>query len=154
MGAHDDLLLVLLPRLGASVLGALRGKLTVEGRENADGTVTISHAAFDLLRLKDHAFDNVKEVSCGCSVLPCLPGSFCWGARLDSCTVYVLLAYCGVLECVTRAFSYRFPYVRSRLHCACILLACVGSFTPTFRHKSSPLSWHRDCAEHASVWPS
>lgn len=91
--------LVLLPRLGASVRGALRGKQTVkgrggrrtvEGRENADGTVTISHAAFDLLRLKDHAFDNVKEVSCGCSVRYCLPGSFC--LRLDSCTVCVLLA--------------------------------------------------------------
>lgn len=34
----------------------------MEGRENADGTVTISRAAFALLRLKDHAFDTVKEV--------------------------------------------------------------------------------------------
>ena len=49
-------------RLASGVLGALRGKRVVEGRENADGTVTISKADFDLLRLKDHAFDNVKEV--------------------------------------------------------------------------------------------
>jgi hypothetical protein len=44
---------------------SLRGKREVAGRENPDGTVTISRAAFDLLRLKDHAFDTVKEVGCG-----------------------------------------------------------------------------------------
>lgn len=37
----------------------------VEGKANGDGTVTISKADFDLLRLKDHAFDNVKEARLG-----------------------------------------------------------------------------------------
>ncbi|KAK9840570.1 hypothetical protein WJX81_001725 [Elliptochloris bilobata] len=49
------------PRLASGMLGVLRGKRVVEGKENADGTVTISRSDFDLLRLKDHAFDNVKE---------------------------------------------------------------------------------------------
>ena len=53
-------------RLAPGMLGALRGRRVVEGRENGDGTVTISKTDFDLLRLKDHAFDNVKEVRCGC----------------------------------------------------------------------------------------
>ncbi len=77
---------------------SLRGKREVAGRENPDGTVTISRAAFDLLRLKDHAFDTVKEVGCGMRLRQLHPGPALLHAlrwRPDDCCLPTLCAPAG-----------------------------------------------------------
>ena len=105
-------------RLASGVLGALRGRRVVEGRENGDGTVTISKADFDLLRLKDHAFDNVKEVRIGSWP--------CWHALFPHQLVALLA--CAISACDVCGTSKQTQAQCTGVHdkpCICRLEICL-----------------------------